>query len=208
MVPKQAFDFIKPFRKLFSPSKGVVAIVVANSNTVLVDRSFVGLDKENLATGALTETTSGVANVPGMLSTPVPAVALKTSSGEVINTFSALGTTYEYSFIVASGQTEYLDYGLSGGTYGVTECNGSACSSTSIAGLDGSIAFGSGSWSVYVTLDSESDPFGGFELSDTPLDLPTPTPLPSTWTMILIGLAGLGFVTYRQSKKAAFPATA
>lgn len=29
-----------------------------------------------------------------------------------------------------------------------------------------------------------------------------PTPLPSTWTMMLIGLAGLGFVTYRQKKNA------
>jgi len=34
------------------------------------------------------------------------------------------------------------------------------------------------------------------------------TPLPSTWTMMLIGLAGLGFVGYRQSKKAALPAAA
>jgi hypothetical protein len=34
------------------------------------------------------------------------------------------------------------------------------------------------------------------------------TPLPSTWTMMLIGLAGFGFVGYRQSKKAALPAAA
>lgn len=34
------------------------------------------------------------------------------------------------------------------------------------------------------------------------------TPLPSTWTMMLIGLAGLGFVGYRQGKKAALPAAA
>jgi hypothetical protein len=34
------------------------------------------------------------------------------------------------------------------------------------------------------------------------------TPLPSTWTMMLIGLAGLGFVGYRQSKKAALPTAA
>ena len=36
----------------------------------------------------------------------------------------------------------------------------------------------------------------------------TATPLPSTWTMLLIGLAGLGFVGYRQSKQAALPAAA
>lgn len=34
------------------------------------------------------------------------------------------------------------------------------------------------------------------------------TPLPSTWTMMLIGLAGLVFVGYRQNKKSAIPATA
>jgi len=27
------------------------------------------------------------------------------------------------------------------------------------------------------------------------------TPLPSTWTMMLIGLAGLGFVAYRGTKR-------
>jgi hypothetical protein len=33
-----------------------------------------------------------------------------------------------------------------------------------------------------------------------------PTPLPPTWTMMLIGLAGLGFMGCLQSKKAALPA--
>ena len=39
------------------------------------------------------------------------------------------------------------------------------------------------------------------------LDLAASTPLPSTWTMMLIGLGGLGFAGYRQSKKSALPAT-
>jgi hypothetical protein len=37
---------------------------------------------------------------------------------------------------------------------------------------------------------------------------PNLTPLPSTWSMMLIGLAGLGFVGYRQSRKAASPSVA
>jgi hypothetical protein len=38
---------------------------------------------------------------------------------------------------------------------------------------------------------------------DSPL---TPTPLPATWALMLIGLAGLGFLGYRQSRNAASPA--
>jgi hypothetical protein len=34
------------------------------------------------------------------------------------------------------------------------------------------------------------------------------TPLPATWTLMLIGLAGLGFIGYRQSKKRAVPIVA
>ena len=34
------------------------------------------------------------------------------------------------------------------------------------------------------------------------LDLPTAVPEPSTWAMMLIGFAGLGFAGYRASRKA------
>jgi len=37
---------------------------------------------------------------------------------------------------------------------------------------------------------------------------PSPTPLPSTWTMMLIGLAGLGGVGYRRSRKGALATAA
>jgi len=36
----------------------------------------------------------------------------------------------------------------------------------------------------------------------------TPTPLPSSWIMMLVGLAGLGFVGYRQCRKGALAAAA
>jgi hypothetical protein len=36
----------------------------------------------------------------------------------------------------------------------------------------------------------------------------TATPLPASWTMMLIGLVGLGFVGYRQGRKAALPQAA
>ena len=37
---------------------------------------------------------------------------------------------------------------------------------------------------------------------------PSPTPLPTTWSMMLIGLAGFGFLGYRHNKRAELPATA
>jgi len=35
----------------------------------------------------------------------------------------------------------------------------------------------------------------------TPTDLTSPTPLPSTWTMLIAGFVGLGFLGYRRTKK-------
>ena len=106
------------------------------------------------------------------------------------------------AFVVPDGQTDYLNYALSGGIFGVTECNGIDCSSTmTISAANGDLAFGPGDWTVYMTLDSTVDPLGGFQLSDTPLSLPTPTPLPSTWTTLIAGFLGLGSFAYRGSKK-------
>jgi hypothetical protein len=35
------------------------------------------------------------------------------------------------------------------------------------------------------------------------VELTSATPLPPTWTMMLIGLAGFGFISYQRNKKAA-----
>ena len=65
------------------------------------------------------------------------------------------------------------------------------------------------------TFESIADPASNFPgvttaIGSTPL-APTPlaaTPLPTTWTMMLIGLAGFGFVGYRGMKKGSAPLTA
>jgi hypothetical protein len=35
----------------------------------------------------------------------------------------------------------------------------------------------------------------------TDVSLVSPTPLPSTWTMLIAGFVGLGFIAYRGAKK-------
>jgi len=48
--------------------------------------------------------------------------------------------------------------------------------------------------------------WGGEDFTTGQLVLDFQTPLPSTWTMMLIGLAGLGFVAYRRQKQTLVPA--
>ena len=66
------------------------------------------------------------------------------------------------------------------------------------------------SWLAQDSVFNDTTGIGGngYFSNDTSQNLPVvvTTPLPSTWTMMLFGLAGLGFVGYRQSKKAALPA--
>jgi hypothetical protein len=49
---------------------------------------------------------------------------------------------------------------------------------------------------------------GRWESNLDGIEFMSATPLPSTWTMMLVGLTGLGFVGYRQSKKATLSAAA
>ena len=49
---------------------------------------------------------------------------------------------------------------------------------------------------------------GRWESNLDAVELSAAAPLPSTWSMMLIGLLGLGVVGYRQSRKAALPAVA
>jgi PEP-CTERM motif len=58
----------------------------------------------------------------------------------------------------------------------------------------------SGSFEVKSTVDSV-----GYYFNGTPISLSvTATPLPSSWTMMLIGLAAFGFVAYRRKAKPEF----
>ena len=54
---------------------------------------------------------------------------------------------------------------------------------------------------LYVNLEGDIFPIGTQITVDFANNV-SATPLPSTWTMMLIGFAGLGFFSYRDSKKA------
>jgi PEP-CTERM motif len=71
--------------------------------------------------------------------------------------------------------------------------------------------FGGGTGTAGLFLYGNIDPnLGGtgtvtsLAFTDTPL--PTTVPEPSTWAMMLIGFAGLGFVAYRKQQQIAAPA--
>jgi hypothetical protein len=54
----------------------------------------------------------------------------------------------------------------------------------------------------YSVLASCSDAGSSFKFSPL-VGAPTPTPEPSTWAMMLLGFAGLGFAGYRTSRRTA-----
>ena len=125
--------------------------------------------------------------------------------------FPSVGSTYAFTFTVPADSMQYLDVSLAGlpGANSLTAafCSSQSCafSPVTIGTSGGSIPFGPGTWYVNFSLNGATDPLAGFELTNTPVTLPAPTPLPTTWTMMLIGFAGLGLLGYRQSRKVAVP---
>ncbi len=98
-----------------------------------------------------------------------------------------LNITTENGFSFGLGELfTIILFGSESGDFASLYLNGNACSLIS-----------SDLWSCGLYQFGLVDPSGTLDLV---VDA-APTPLPSTWTMMLIGLAGLGFVGYRQSRK-------
>jgi hypothetical protein len=126
------------------------------------------------------------------------------------DTFTFEGPGYlDISFFSDSGLTTPIDTGftisINGNTF--TEPK-TTLSSYSFDYVGFALSF-----SVIVT-DVTVDPFADFQLTrDLPpnfnlLPDPSPTPLPSTWTMMIVGFAGLVFFAYRRKKGTAALAAA
>ena len=64
-----------------------------------------------------------------------------------------------------------------------------------------------GTGSDVFTIMAKTDP-GDWFVDDVSVNGVGATPLPATWTMLLIGLAGLGFVSHRRNRQAALPMAA
>ena len=98
-----------------------------------------------------------------------------------------LDITTENGFTLTAGEVfAIITFGSESGDFASLYLNGNECSLIS-----------SDLWSCGLYQFGLVDPSGTLDLV---VDA-APTPLPSTWTMMLIGLAGLGFVGYRQSRK-------
>jgi hypothetical protein len=145
----------------------------------------------------------------GIVGVCTATACLNDNGGETIEDMS-VGNTDTFKFTIPSG-TEYFDISAlpasdANDYFSVsTYLTGILQSSFNIGSSGGNFGLTTGSWTVDVTLSQlvvavSSDPPIGFELSDQPLDLQAVTPLPSTWTMMLTGLIGLGFVAYRRQK--------
>ena len=79
------------------------------------------------------------------------------------------------------------------------------------ADLPTSLEYLTGSYNVYVTLESASDPFGGFELSSNlivDLPLPSATPLPAALPLFAGGLGLIGFLSLRRKQNGSATAAA
>jgi hypothetical protein len=151
------------------------------------------------------------------------SVITLTDGVEVIETFSSQTPSYQFviqnavtiGFSMAFGGTDQYQIQF---TPGPNSNLGSFLSTITRSGgtstfINGAIAanagFTSGSLNITVTdLTPSGSSLAGFEYSSiSGMTLPIPVaaavPEPSTWAMMILGLAGLGFMAYRRKNKMA-----
>jgi hypothetical protein len=147
---------------------------------------------------------------------PLPPISSQpvTLGTEVTQNFN-IGDTYEYTFTVPTTAPLYFLWSAppfgdkltfnfqetsNGFTYGYRYFSSTSAGSQ--------VVFGVGNFDVYATLSGENDPSLGFEVSSTIPSTPiTPSvPEPSTWAMMILGFAGIGFMAYRRKSKPALMA--
>jgi hypothetical protein len=130
---------------------------------------------------------------------------------EQFGDFANIGDTLELTFTVPSSPgTDYLDISQlnpSGDTLRVETWDATNSFLLEITFLTSSelptsLAYTAGSYNVYVTLEAALDPLGGFELSNTPIDLalPSATPLPAALPLFAGGLGLIGFFSRRRKR--------
>jgi hypothetical protein len=140
-----------------------------------------------------------------------PVTACPTDNGPETIVDMSVGTTDTFDFSITSNQ--YFDISA----LPASDSNDFFSVSTYLNGISqqpfpfdigssgGNFLVTAGAWEVVVTLSQpvvavSLDPPVGVEVTNQPEDLAAVTPLPSTWTMMLMGLIGFGFVAYRRQK--------
>jgi hypothetical protein len=165
--------------------------------------------------GAFTAMLAGTA-----VASPCVGCIPLSDNSPVLETFTNYGDTDEF---VINGPGELFIWLNDSSSKFLVDVNGS---DLRVHPPGGELVFkSSGTYDVFVTLKTSADPLGAFDFvlspTEIPLDdlnltnLPPPTvpsfgltpngftPLPSTWGMLLGGLAGLGFLAHRGRKQAA-----
>jgi PEP-CTERM motif-containing protein len=151
-----------------------------------------------LLLGAAVVTPAAPASATIVAITPTPL----TLGTEVTENFS-IGSMYVFTFTVLSG-TEYLNFSsfpqgdqleiqnyTSLGVFINQPPNYTAATD---------IPYSAGSYNVHATLFGPEDPPISFELTNTP-GFTAAVPEPSTWAMLLLGFAGIGFMAHRRKSK-------
>ncbi len=108
-------------------------------------------------------------------------------------------------------------YGTGNGNYNTGNCGGGYCPALGFNALGGELTFGLPWFNFgvggFANQDQDdnygnSGPYGNEHYYGAGNFEAYATPLPSTWTMLIAGFAGLGFFAYRGSKKSAAIAAA
>lgn len=156
---------------------GIIAAVPAHATTFDFSVSSVGTPGD-IASGTLTGTES--------------------SSG--IYTISGITGTFDGSLITGLSGYANADNLLFYPSQPFVDFNGISFVTASLGAIN--LFSNSGYFEVKSTVDSV-----GYYFNGSPISLSvTATPLPPAWTMMLIGLAGFGFVAYRRRAKPEFMA--
>jgi PEP-CTERM motif len=157
---------------------GIIATVPAHATTFDFSVSSIGVPGD-IASGTFTgnETSSGIYTLTG-----------------ITGTFDGVNITGLTGYANADNELFYPSQPF-------VDFNGISFQTASLGAIN--LFSNSGYFEVKSTVDSV-----GYYFSGTPISLAvSATPLPSTWTMMLIGLAGFGFVAYRRKAKPEFMAT-
>jgi hypothetical protein len=169
-------------------------IAVSTANAVTVDVTIVN-GATTIATGSFSYSSAS----PTIDYADLTAFTLMFDDGS--------GAVYNLSFVQNAPQYDYFAYQPSTNTLLTTSSNYAGIPDI-LSAIDDGFDYG---FFLNPTALTYTDyaPLGGFDLPYTAIDLAVASaPLPATWTMMLIGLAGLGFVGYRQSRKGALPLSA
>jgi hypothetical protein len=190
---------------LFSLVASAFTLSPAMATSLTIDFPTAGDTWGEIASG-----TPGILSAGGYTGQLKSAGSYVTSSGNTypaIDKFVATGFTATYN--IYNTQYDIIDYSINGSTVDIalTDCCGGELYSTGLQTLPTPTLLSSTSPITFTLVDDvpQTNPTDGnwiqFGNGTVTLDGYYATPEPSTWTMMLLGFAGIAFAGYRASRK-------